>query len=155
MGLFNDSPVRENNTFVDANWWNVLRLAGIALENFVGIDSGVVIPTTSFTVANNQASAANVTGLSFDGTVSRSFEVSAWVYRNTTSTGATELAENVKLYGIYSAVAGTWEMAQEGAGTSGVLFTITNAGQVQYTSSNITGTASHSSMKFRATTIGV
>lgn len=150
---FASIPTRNNSDTVDASWWNILQAAGAFIESLLG--GAGYQGETAFTIANNQSSPANVTGLSFTGNTQRSFEVTYQVYRNTTGGGATELAESGKLLGVYSTVAGSWEMTQESVGNSGVTFSITNAGQVQYTSTNITGTAATSAMKFKFGTMGV
>lgn len=150
---FTAIPTRQNGQEVDASWWNLIRLAGINLESVFGT-SGYA-GETAFTIANNQSSAADVTGLSFSGSAIRSFAIDYQIYRNTTGTGATELAESGTLMGVYSTVSGSWEMTQSQVGSAGVTFTITNAGQVQYTSTNITGTAATSQMKFKYRTMGV
>lgn len=150
---FSSIPVRANGQDILYSWFNVLRTAGIAIEAFLG---SAFLGETSFTVVNNQSSAANVTGLSFSGASVRSFVVDYQIYRNTTGGGATELAESGTLVGVYSTVAASWEMAQPSVvGDAGVELSITAAGQVQYTSSNITGTPASSTMKFKARTMSV
>lgn len=103
------------------------------------------ILTTSFNVANNQAIAANVTGASFDDSTVRGFILSYSIYR---STNSNEASETGQIYGTYSSTAGTWEIAQSYAGSSGVTFSITNGGQIQYVSSNLSGTSYSGKMKF-------
>jgi hypothetical protein len=103
---------------------------------------------TSFTVANNQSSAANVTGASFDTSQVRSFIMQYSIYR---STSTNELSEVGHLYGTYKSTAGTWDLAQTYSGSSGVTFTITSAGQIQYTSTNVSGSSYSGKMKFKAT----
>ncbi len=129
-------------------------------SGFVGAGA---IPETSFPIANNQVAAANVTGCIFGSGV-RSFELDAHFYRNTTGVGATELAARAKYLAVYKSTAGTWDMTSLGfdgdadatsGAPAGVTLSITSAGQVQYTSSNITGTAGTSTMSFRANTMGV
>ncbi len=111
---------------------------------------------TAFTLANNQSSAADVTGLLFDGTLTQSFVVEYFIYRKTTSTGATELSSRGMMIGAYSPVAATWEMSVgPQVGDAGITFSITAAGQVQYSSTNITGTASVSKMTSFKRTLGV
>jgi hypothetical protein len=125
------------------------------IESLFG-GKGNFIAETPFTIANNQITPANVTGLLFNPAVSRSFKVEYQIYRNTTGGGATELAERGILQGVYLTVAGTWEMSPgPAASNAGITFSITNAGQVQYTSSNISGTPASSVMRFVATTMGV
>lgn len=97
------------------------------------------IALTSFTAANNQASAANVTGLAFANATVRAFKVILSVTR-----GATYA--NYDLEGIQKA--SSWDLNQTYVGdATGLTFTITTAGQVQYTSTN---TGSSATVKFRA-----
>jgi hypothetical protein len=154
---FSDVPVR-GYTQSDPSWWNALRTAGIANEVFLGTFSS----ETPFSIANNQSSAADVTGLLFAGASVRSFEADLQIYRKTTGGGATELAARVKLIGVYKTVAASWEMTPiftgdeiEDFGPGGLLLSITAGGQVQYKSHNMSGTASVSKLKFRYTTMGV
>lgn len=150
---FANVPSRINGTNVDANWWNILAQAGINVEKFLG-SSGFQAEAT-FAVVNNQAVAADVTGALFAGAAIRSFEFDYQIYRNTTGAGATELAERGKIYGVYSTVAATWEITIQSVGNGGVIFSITALGQLQYTSTNITGTAATSVMHYRYTTMGI
>jgi hypothetical protein len=151
---FSQIVTRVNGDDILASWFNELASAGDNIENFLG---GGFIPETLFTVANNQSAAANVTGLVFDPTKYRSFTIDYQIYRNTTGSGATELAESGILKGVYKTVSATWEMIPVGqVGDAGVTLTIVSAtGQIQYTSTNITGTAATSKMSFSATTKGV
>jgi hypothetical protein len=107
------------------------------------------INETSFSVANNQAAAANVTGLAFAAGTVRGFNVLATVFIDATS----DLFEEFQLVGINKS--GSFNMSVESVGdTSGIVFSITSAGQIQYTSSNYTGFAS-GVIKFRAITTTV
>jgi hypothetical protein len=103
------------------------------------------ILTTSFNVANNQVAPANVTGASWDTSTVRGFILSYSLYR---STNINEESETGQIYGTYSSTANTWQIAQTYAGSSGISFTITNAGQLQYTSSNVAGTGYSGKLKF-------
>lgn len=151
--LFSAIPIRTAADAFRTDWVNALRLAGISLETLAG---AAYISPTEFTIANNQSAAANVTGLLFAGASVRSFVVEYQVYRNTTGGGATELAETGFLKGTYSTVAASWEMANyDCVGDAGILFSITAGGQVQYTSTNITGSAATSKMTFKALTMPV
>jgi len=102
------------------------------------------IDETSFSLANNQASPADVTGLAFANGVVRSFEVLASVEIDATAAKY----EVYKMLGVQKGA--SWDMSVESTGDdAGVLFTITNSGQVQYTSSNNAGFVS-AVIKFRA-----
>lgn len=107
------------------------------------------IDETSFSLANNQAAAANVTGLAFANGTVRSFQALVSVFINATSS----LYEVFTLRGIQKGA--SWDMSSTANGDSSlVVFSITTAGQVQYTSGNYTG-FSAGTVKFRATTTSV
>jgi len=106
------------------------------------------INLTTFNIANNQSAAANVTGASFDTSQVRSFIMQYSVSRTTSTQETTEVGS---LYGAYNSTAGTWELMQYYAGLSGVVFSITSSGQLQYTSSNMSGSTPAGKIKFKAT----
>ena len=107
------------------------------------------IPETSFSAANNQTSAANITGLGFSPASVRGF--TALVTVSIDATG--DLFETFELIGINKG--SSFEMAVSSVGDdSGLVLSITAAGQVQYTSSNVAGFVSNT-VKFRATTTTV
>lgn len=103
----------------------------------------------TFAAANNQAVAANVTGLVFSNAVVRSFVAHVSVAISATSS----LFEEFELHGIQRGA--DWSMSIESTGDeSGVAFTITAAGQIQYVSANISGFTA-SSVHYRAQTLSV
>lgn len=119
-----------------------------ALGNTVTASSGD-INETSFSAANNQTTAADVTGLAFANGTVRSFRALVSVSIDATS----DLFEQFTLEGIQKS--SSWEMSSSSLGdNSGVEFSITSAGQVQYTSSNVSGFVSNT-IKFRAVTTTV
>ena len=118
-------------------------LAGVA------VGSAGDIQETSFSIANNQVAAANVTGLAFSNSVVRSFKALVSVQIDATL----DLWETVELIGINKA--GVFDMAQSGIGDdTGVVLTITSGGQIQYTSATYSGFVS-GAIKFRAITTSV
>lgn len=99
---------------------------------------------TSFSLANNQAAAANVTGLSFSNSTVRSFDALVSVAIDAT----TDLFEVFTLRGIQKGA--SWDMSQTSNGDASlVVFSITTAGQVQYTDANYSGFVS-GTVKFRS-----
>lgn len=114
-----------------------------------GIGSPGDIDETSFSLANNQTSDANVTGFAFSNAVVRSFEALVIVEIDATA----DLYEQFHLNGIQRGA--DWAMSVESEGDdSGIIFSITNAGQVQYQSANVAGFAT-GVIKFRAITTSV
>lgn len=109
------------------------------------------IPETTFIIANNMSSATDITGLTFNPITVRSAVVDYSIYR---STSLTELAEKGRLDLIYKnngPVNNKWTIGRVFFGDdAGVIFTITDAGQMQYTSSNLSGTGYVGEIKFEA-----
>lgn len=104
---------------------------------------------TSFSLANNQIVATNVTGFAFNNAVTRSFRALVSIYIDATSS----LYEQVTIEGIQKGA--SWNISVNSTGdNSGISFSITNFGQVQYASSNYTGFVS-GVIKFRAITTSV
>lgn len=148
---FSDIPLRANGQRIVQSWYNILRTAGISLENYLG---AAFLQETTFSIANNTGP-SNVTGLVFSGASVRSAFIDYYIYRNTTGGGATERSEAGTLVCTYKTVAASWEIAQQQVGDAGVALTITSSGQIQYTSDNQTGTPATSKMVFRARTFAV
>lgn len=140
-------------------WGDDLSDAIIALSNALsGIVNSEDILTTSFTIANNQAVVANVTTASFDTSLVRSAFVNYTVYRTSgtfpgvQNTDWFEHSESGQIFLTYKSRENTWALTQFTNGTSGVTFSITTAGQLQYTSTNMTGGSYVGKLKFTAKT---
>ena len=121
-----------------------------AINKLNGNDAGKLIASagdineTQFTAADNQATPANVTGLAFANGTVRSFEVLLSIVRGSTYA-------QYRLNGIQRG--SDWAMTQSDVGdVTGLTFTITSAGQIQYTS---TSTGSTANLHFRAITTSV
>jgi hypothetical protein len=98
-------------------------------------------------IANNQVSVANVSNLVFDGAVAKKFIVDYGLYR---STDTTSLAQAGRLRGVYNEEDAEWYLSDDYSGqNAGVTFSITNGGQIQYTSSNISGTGYVGTLEYR------
>ncbi len=119
------------------------------LATLLGV--GDILQTT-VTINNNVAIAINVNGLLFDPSLVRAANINYSVYR-TSSTNTSGFSEEGTIYIIYdnNAASGSkWTLSQRTNGNSGVVFTITDLGQVQYTSSDIGTTTYSGTMKFAA-----
>jgi len=100
----------------------------------------------SFAGANNQAAAANITGFAFANANVRSFKAIVDVHVDATA----DLFEAIEIIGIQKG--SDWDIGVTEVGDdSQVDFSITSAGQIQYTSGNYTGFASLT-IHFRAFT---
>jgi len=114
------------------------------VDNNAGNTSAGDISETSATLLDAQVSAADITGLAFANTTVRSFVVQISIVRGSSY-------EKIQLMAIQKG--SSWDMSVEGVGDdSGIEFSITAAGQVQYIS---TSTGDTSLVKFRADTTTV
>jgi len=153
-----DSSLAGNSYFLDEDDMNSDDATKVPSQQSVkayvdsqvgGVGSAGDISETSFAAANNQAAAANVTGLAFANGVVRSFKALVSVEIDATA----DLYESYELMGIQKGSG--WDMSIESVGDeSNIVFSITSAGQVQYTSANEAGFVSNS-IKFRADTTSV
>lgn len=97
----------------------------------------------SFDLKNNQSTAMDIEGLQFDFKKVTVVYIDYVIQRISRGVGGTELVEAGTLRLVYKPKAGTWgitKLAGSGPDTGGVTFTVTNAGQVKYTSTNMAGT---------------
>lgn len=120
-----------------------------SIVDLAGAGSAGDLSETSFSISNNQASPADVTGLAFANATVRAFEVLASVEIDADA----DLYETFALYGIQKGA--SWDMSQESVGdNSGIIFTITNAGQIQYISQDLAGFV-EGTIRFRARTTSI
>lgn len=106
--------------------------------------------TSSFVIANNQVAATDITGLLLSTSVDRSALIKYSVYR-TTATSTSGNAETGTLKLVYDTNAGAgnkWLLSQVAEGDAGIVFSVTDAGQLQYMSTNIAGASYSGVMKY-------
>jgi len=104
------------------------------------------------TIANNQGSPSDVTGLLLDKTSYKSAIVLCEIRRKTTTNEAITVG---LLHLYYRALSDDWELIDELGGDpdDGVTLTVTAAGQVQYISDSMSGSSYTGTMKFRVLAI--
>lgn len=103
-------------------------------------------------INNNVATPTSIAGMALDSTYTRAAHIKYSVLR-TTTTG--EAVETGTIRAVYRPAAGLWLMDNTGIGGSGVTFSITAAGQVQYTSDDLTGASYAGNIKWRLETFEV
>lgn len=135
--LRNDQYFRSRNAAGAADV-NLLKLNA---DDELEIDLPALIPglrnKTIFAFTNNQAAASDVTGVSIDSAAESAMEVRYAIKRE----GTADLFEKGKLEVIFNGT--DFDLIQECMGDdSGVSFSITAGGQLQYTSSDNAGSSS-------------
>lgn len=117
-----------------------------AILDALGIEKTIAL-------ANNQATPVDLTGMRFNSLLTSRVEVSYLIHRITTGGGATELVESGIFHAVYKPISATWELVfigTPGPDAAGITLSIDADGQVQYESTNITGTESISKITYKA-----
>lgn len=119
-----------------------------ALTNVQGSNDLLI---TSATLSNNQSSAANIPGLSFNVAQVQAVEIDYFIQRVHDS-GTTTITETGKILGSYDG--SEFFISSEATGETGTEISVLNTGQFQYTTTDL---ANHTSsvIRFRARTIDI
>jgi hypothetical protein len=110
----------------------------------------------SFQLVNNQAVAADITGMNLTSQIVSHGIFEYLIQRVTTGAGAVELLEAGMFHLVFRPTSNLWVIVvigSPGPSISGVTFSVTAKGQVQYTSVNIGGTPSISKITWRVRTL--
>lgn len=131
-------PTRNNGQRITKAWFNTIRTV------LLGLMGGGVSQEATFTLANNQSSAADITGLTFNKSLYCHYriEYSFWRQTDTASSGVREYGE-INAHYDHEADEWTMDVSPKGGGFGGITWSIdntdTDAAQPQYTSTNISG----------------
>ena len=151
------TPLIVNNTTYNypvegepAGWGSDSTGWAIAVTNVLSsLSGGGNIQVSTFSPINdNQSSASNITGLSFNTATASGFRVVYYVTRTSSNGTITEFGQ---LFGVFNSQSATWVLNKFGsAGDAGITFSITAGGQIQYVTTNHGGTGYSGSIKFKA-----
>lgn len=135
---FSDIPIRENGQEIDSSWFNTIRSMLVAI--FPGAGSNISAP---FTIANNQSSYADITGLLLDNTEATSWVLKYEIYRKTDSAERHEVGTMTISYKPIDDAFTLSRVADHGDDAMNIddAFFVTTLGQVQYKSDNISGSS--------------
>lgn len=107
---------------------------------------------TPFVLANNISSDTEIVGLLFNPSTVRAANIDYSIYRVSAS-NPSGYAETGRIFIIYDDSAASnqkWKLTQEANGNSGVSFSISDLGQLYYTSNDIGSSGYNGMMHFRA-----
>jgi len=100
-------------------------------------------------IDNNITTPTNVNFLLFDTGTVRAANVDYSVFR-TSDANPSGYAESGTIFIVFDDSLNQWQLSQRTVGNSGVVFNITNAGQFQYTSTDIGSANYNGVIRFRA-----
>lgn len=126
-------------------------LIAAALEGLSGTFdvSPQVLDISAFNTATNE----NVTNLTFSNTAVRSAIISYYVYRETDSANASESGQIFIDYNDNRPATEQWAFSQETVGNANVSFSITDSGQVRFSTTALAGSSHVGSIGFVAKTV--
>lgn len=144
-----------------ANWSEGVIDALTALTDAVNSVTGTydVAPQIQNIDANNSSTNVTITSLIFPPAEVRSTVIYYSVYRLTEDSGANddqEVAEGGTIVLVYNAsnpVSNKWTIAQTRAENASITFSVTDLGQVQFTTTALTGINHVGTLSFRAISI--
>lgn len=151
------------NTIVDVatsgtapNWAESQVDAFTAISETLATFAGpfdVPSQTQNIDTSNPGIPNTDITSLSFPTGSVRAVDITYAVFRSTTGGGATTAYETGHILAIYSpsnSIGNKWEMSQDRVNDAGIVFNITDLGQVQFTASTLTGTGHTGKLVFFA-----
>lgn len=105
------------------------------------------VPNSSASILNNMTTPTSIPGFIFDTSEVISIN-GEYIITRTTDVPAVNLTESGVIQGNFNG--SVWSIAIEAIGNAGVTFSITSDGQIQYTSTNLTGSSYVGEIRFRA-----
>ena len=108
------------------------------------------------TINNNQVTPIDIPGMALNSSKVSQGIVEYLVQRVTTGTNPVELIQSGSFLLVFKPTTESWVLIPQGSSgpdSSGVTFSITSEGKVQYTSSTVDGTPSISKINFRVRTL--
>jgi hypothetical protein len=125
------------------NWAPAItQFAELTADALASVAGPYDIPPQIYTMVANVNTNVSLPALAFPVAAVQGAAVQYTVYRSTTGSGATTVSEFGTLEVIYNPnnpTGNKWEMSREYTGNGDVTFSITDLGQVQFSSTSITG----------------
>ncbi len=119
-----------------------------ALNTVVGTYN--VAPQTQDISVYNPGTSVDITNLNFSTALIRAVFISYAIYRTTSSANADEAGTLVAVYNPNNPATHLWEMSQSSVGHGGISFYMTDTGQLQFTTTALSGTGHTGTISFAA-----
>lgn len=135
----------------------IIQFAELVEQALSGLITAGDIAKSSFALdgTHNPGTSVNITGLSFDPGTIRAIFIRYSVYRNTSATTVTECGT---ITAVYNGTLGSglkWENSVQKVGDASITFAITDAGQVQFSTTTLSGTGHTGKIAFVAQTLAI
>jgi len=136
------------------NWATaVIQFAQLVEGALNLVISAFDVPPQVYSMVANANSNVNLNALSFPTANVRAAFISYSVYRSTNTNNADEAGNLIVVYNPNGLVGSKWELIQSKAGNAQVTFNITDTGQVQFSSTALSGINHIGTISFFAKTL--
>lgn len=139
-----DVPLQGDNPDYGESLTDLFEAIADALET---VQQPNDILTQSGTIANNITVATSIPNFSFDTAEVQSINAE-YIIKRTTAVPANNLVESGFIEGNFDGT--NWSISRRQIGDAGVEFTVTSGGQIQYTSTDVSGTSYTGEISFKA-----
>lgn len=146
------TPIEFPSSGESPNWAPAVIEFAQAVEAALSGVAGTfdVAPQILVIDAQNPGTNVNATGLSFPVSNVRGAEISYSVYRTTSTDTAYEFGTLKIIYNANGATNQKWEISRDYVGDGKITFTITDIGQVQFTTATMAGTGHSGKLSYAA-----
>lgn len=105
------------------------------------------------TGAHNPVTNLTITGFAFDPATVRSVNAKYYIFRQTTTTKVAETGTIIMIYNPSNSVGNKWEISIDKVGNAQSTITVTDAGQIQLTTTTLGGTTHTGTFGFTASVL--
>ncbi len=149
----NGSPVQFPSSSESPNWAPaIIEFAQLVEGSLIGLGAGAfdVAPQVMIIDTANPGVNVDIVNLTFPVSTVRSANIRYAVYRTTSTDTAYETG---LISVVYNTSAGSWEISREYTGDGKITFSITNVGQMQFTTVALAGINHVGRLTFSAQTL--
>jgi hypothetical protein len=146
------TPIEFPDSGASPNWAEATIQFAEAVEDAlaVAVGTGDITPTSITLDSFNGVTDQSITGLSFSTSTIRAAFISYSIYRTTSAADAAEAGQLIVLFNDNNGVGEKWEILREYSGDGQTTFSITDAGQVQFSNTALAGTGHAGKLRFMA-----
>lgn len=150
------TPIAFPSSSQEPNWAPAIIQFAEAVEAALnGIVGPYDISPQVLALSSNINTNLDIPNLAFPTSAVRGAFIKYAIYRKSTGVGATTVVESGNIIAVYNADSGgaKWEWSNDFSGTPTAVFNVTDTGQVQLTTTAITGTYAAGFLTYSATAL--
>jgi hypothetical protein len=153
--VINGTAIDFPDSGTDPNWAEAVIQFATQTQNAlekIGLPSDVS-PQTLIISADNPGTNVPISSLAFSILTVRAVFVKYAVYRTTSTSTVYEAGELVAVYNPNGSLGSLWELQREFVGNADITFTMTDAGQIEFSTTALSGLNHYGILSFSASTL--